>query len=261
MNNGMFHISKEQVTFFQTFGYLKFPSLFVDSIDEITRAFTEVFESAGARHDGTHATAVLPFIDHHDRLCALLDDPRIDAICSAIMGDDYNFIGSDGAYYVGDTNWHADWWHPTLTYVKFAFYLDSLRRHTGALRVIPGSNVINDYRCALGDAVVDCRNTMGITGAEVPAVAIEVDPGDLVCFNLNTLHATFGGSDRRRMFTLNTCARHADDQVEPLNKFMANSFQRDHCFSPRLLNGGGQSRRRHLEQVLELERAAKSKPS
>ena len=33
----------------------------------------------------------------------LLDDPRIHDIAASILGDDFNYMGSDGNFYVGDT--------------------------------------------------------------------------------------------------------------------------------------------------------------
>ena len=87
----------------------------------------------------------MPFIDQHEYLCGLLDDPRIEGIGSALLGDDFNYTGSDGNYYVGDTRWHSDGYRDKkYVSLKMAFYLDPVTRDTGCLRVVPGSHRFGD---------------------------------------------------------------------------------------------------------------------
>lgn len=43
---------------------------------------------------------------------------RINAIATQLLGEDFNYMGSDGNYYVGDTGWHSDGWHPELATSK-----------------------------------------------------------------------------------------------------------------------------------------------
>src|SRR5262249_19505232 len=156
--------------------------------------------------------------DQTERLSALLDDPRVDGIASALLGDDYNYFTSDGNYYVGDTNWHSDGWRPHGNRViKMAFYLDPVGRETGCLRVIPGSHHTGDVLAtALQEHSGRCQETWGIHGRDVPALAVETQPGDLVLFDQNLKHASFGGGTRRRMFTLNFTARYTDENMAEL---------------------------------------------
>ena len=42
-----------------------------------------------------------------------------------------------------------------------------------------------------------------MTPEEIPSFAIDNEPGDLIVGNFRTLHATFGGATRRRLFTMN----------------------------------------------------------
>lgn len=139
------NLSDQQLAFFQTFGYLAFPGLFRDEITTITEVFEEVWQEhggghAGRPHDGQARSALAQFIDRDARLCALLDDPRTIGIASGLLGDDFNFSGSDGNYYVGDTGWHSDGWHRNgILHIKMALYLDPVTAETGCLRVIPGS--------------------------------------------------------------------------------------------------------------------------
>jgi hypothetical protein len=40
----------------------------------------------------------------------------------------------------------------------------------------------------------------------VPSWTVDVDPGDLVVGNFRTMHASFNGGVRRRLFTMNFAA-------------------------------------------------------
>ena len=140
----------------------------------------------------------------------LIDDPRIAGPVASILGDDYNYAASDGNYYVGDTKWHSDHHLDTPFHsVKIAFYLDPVTRDTGCLRLIPGSFRHGDAFADALHAVVPIsaenrsREVWGIHGSEVPALAIESQPGDMVLFNHKTKHSAWGGSSKRRMFTYN----------------------------------------------------------
>jgi hypothetical protein len=258
-------LTPQQVKFFQTFGYLHLPGLVRDRIDEITRAFHEVWERKGHVHSGAQRSALVPFIDRHEVLSALLDDPRIEGLAGSLLGEDFNYLTSDGNYYVGDTNWHCDSFHDDLTYLKIAFYLDPVKRDSGALRIIPGTHLVDRYREALGPLVQRSREELGVHGRDVPAAALESEPGDVVCFNHTCLHASFGGSNRRRMFTIDTCQRHPEARIQELREYLAIFGRKgmERMYGPTMLATAGSGRRRHLEQVMandglmaELARAA-----
>src|SRR5437016_1569501 len=98
-------LSPSQLAFFDTFGYLVFPGLLRDEIAAVADAFEQVFRARGGGHDGRphdgqRRSCIVPFIDQSPRLCALLDDPRIESILASLLGDDFNYMGSDGNYYV-----------------------------------------------------------------------------------------------------------------------------------------------------------------
>ena len=84
----MMHLTEQQLDFFDTFGYLALPGLMADCIDEITEAFEQVWSERGGghhgkAHDGKERSCIVPFIDQHERLCALLDDPRIEGLLAS----------------------------------------------------------------------------------------------------------------------------------------------------------------------------------
>jgi len=191
------HMNESQCRFFETFGYVGMPGLLKEDIEDIINAFEEVWQTnggghAGKPHEGTARSCIAQFLDHHPRLCALLDDPRILGIAKSLCGDDFNYMGSDGNYYVGDTGWHSDGWHPQIRHIKIAFYLDPLTKDTGCLRVIPGSHRLGEgYTEELQANLRHSREKWDLTGPEIPAIALETVPGDVLVFNHNTKAVLF----------------------------------------------------------------------
>ena len=59
-------LTKEQVSFFNTFGFLAFPGLLADRIDEIIREFEDIFKKRGGGHFGKPGLSGLR-LDHDER--------------------------------------------------------------------------------------------------------------------------------------------------------------------------------------------------
>src|ERR1700744_6448534 len=134
-------LTEQQIRFFNTFGYLVMPRLFsAREIADITAAFEESIQQHGGgnRHDGSTRTMFLGPIERVPAMNTLLDEPRITGLIGGVIGEDFNHCSGDGNYYTGDTPWHPDGSWGALYAIKVAFYLDPVRRDTGALRVIPG---------------------------------------------------------------------------------------------------------------------------
>jgi hypothetical protein len=252
-------LNDQQLAFMETFGYLHFPGLLNDCIEEIITAFEGVWTLHGGGHDGRphdgqQRSCLVPFIDQSERLSALLDDGRIDGIFASLLGDDYQYIGSDGNYYVGDTGWHSDGgWPRPIVYYKLALYLDPLTANSGALRVIPGSHRYGEgFAESVEQHIRQSQERWGVGGAAVPAVALETQPGDVVVFNQGTKHSAWGGGRRRRMFTINCTPRHRDDQLDLMREEIS-AFARffmDELYGEAMLKTAGPERMRHLEQGL-----------
>ncbi|MCX6043617.1 MAG: phytanoyl-CoA dioxygenase family protein [Chloroflexi bacterium] len=249
-------ITQEQKEFFETFGYLVLPGLVKEEIGWIIDEFEAVFRDRGTVHDGTQRSCIVPFIDQRERFCKLLDQPQIVNLITSLIGEDFNYLGGDGNFYTGDTRWHSDGFHTIGKYLKVAFYLDPVTRDSGALRVIPGSHRIDlrdnwDARKARESLAL-----WGIEQSQVPAIALESQPGDVVAFNHNLMHAAFGGSKWRRMFTINACA-HAEtaEELKELENFIAGSarFWVDHAHSEIMRETASPQRMRFLQQVIEHE--------
>lgn len=251
-------ITPQQQRFFDVFGFLHFPQLVEDRIAWISEQFEQVFAQRNdiAAHDGTRRTCVFPFIDQREEFCALLDDPRIVGIAGGLLGDDFNYLGGDGNYYVGDTGWHSDGWHTDTRYIKIALYLDPVGRDSGCLRVIPGSHRIGEGFAEAIQQVTQAREAFGVAPADVPAVALESRPGDVVVFNHNIKHAAFGGGTRRRMFTLNLCEQcRTPAQQADLREYINNHarFWVDQIHTDAMRRTASPERMRHLQQVIDFE--------
>jgi len=251
-------LTQQQKSFFETFGFLSFPGLIKDSVGEVIAAFEGVFAArggghAGKPHLGNARSCIVPFIDQHERLCALLDDPRILAIGDSLLGDDFNYMGSDGNFYVGDTGWHSDGWHTVEKHLKIAFYLDPLTKDSGCLRVVPGSHRVGDnYAAALQQHLGGSEEAWNKHGRDIPAYALETNPGDVVVFNHNTKHAAFNGSANRRMFTINLAQHYTEERLPALRDYIAGSarFWIERTYGEKMMRTAGPARMRHLQQVM-----------
>mgnify|MGYP001034258528 CR=1 FL=1 len=262
-------LTKQQVKYFQTFGYLLFQGILKNEISKITNGFEKIWDifeesNAGIKHDKKQRTILVPFIDQDEYLSAMLDNDTIDGIAASLLGDDYNYTTSDGGLYVGDTGWHSDGWLKTkyLT-IKMAIYLDSVTNDTGCLRVIPGSHHVGTFADALHETSRTSKEQnqeelWGIKGVDVPAIALESKPGDLVVFAHRIQHSSFGGGNSRRMFTINFEKRHLDKDVSILkNDMVANAiggkrsiYWSDRAYGKIMVDTASTSRMRHLEQRL-----------
>ncbi len=261
------HLTSEEMAFIKNFGYLTFPGLFKNDIHQIITEFEAIWSSNGGGHngklhEGIQRSCIASFIDQSEYLSSLLDDPRIDNMMTSLLGEDYNYTGSDGNYYAGNTPWHSDGGFTEgqriAKWYKVAFYLDPLTRESGALRVIPGSHKLNDsYAETLEQEVKNSLRTeeqklFGVKGKEIPAMALETNPGDVAIFNHATKHSSWGGGGKRRMFTMNFSSRYKPKHLHYLRDVISRNsrFWIDSTYGQILLKTAGPNRMRHLEQVL-----------
>lgn len=215
-------LSPQQLAFFETFGFLKVPGLFTDDIGTITEGFEEVFAANASwdtneeLHFNDRRSIIPAFIDKSDRLRWLRDDPRVVGIVTAILGPDHEYAESDGNVFACDTSWHADIYAAPLDqyHLKLSFYLDPLDSATGAIRLIPGSN---HYQSAFASVLrsdletpTSVREHYGVDPEDIPSWTLATEPGDLVLWNFRSIHASFGGSQRRRLFSVNYRQRQSD---------------------------------------------------
>ena len=253
-------LTEQQLARFHTFGFLAFPGLLADRIADITAEFEAIWAANGGghngqMHDGTARSCSVQFIDQSVYLSTLLDDPRIHGIAADILGDDFNYMGSDGNFYAGDTRWHSDGYggRGGPLHIKIAFYLDALTGETGALRVIPGSHRLGEpFAEELQRDIRKGAEVWSLEGNQIPAVALATNPGDILVFNHDLKHAAFGGSQRRRMFTMNCCQRYPDNKLQDLRDYMGGGarFWIERAYGEMMIDTASSARMRHLEQCL-----------
>jgi Phytanoyl-CoA dioxygenase (PhyH) len=221
-------LSAQQVAFFETFGFLKLPGLFRDDVDELVAGFEEIFaaqchprmETYEPLHGEQRRLIILQFITKNARLARLLDDKRLTGIVRSLLGDDYEYAESDGNLFDCESTWHSDMYGAPLHlhHVKVSFYLDPLRANSGAIRVIPGTNFFNeDFARNLRKRIKEperIASEFGVDDRELPSVVLETDPGDIVVWDFRTIHASFYGSTRRRLFSINFRERVPQDERE-----------------------------------------------
>jgi ectoine hydroxylase-related dioxygenase (phytanoyl-CoA dioxygenase family) len=128
---------------------------------------------------------------------------------SGLLGPDYEYAESDGNLFDCESHWHSDIYGAPIQYqhLKLSFYLEPLRADTGAIRVFPGTNSVeHEYATAVRRLTWDStklEDTFGMDPRELPGHVIESDPGDLVIWDFRTIHASYGGGMRRRLFSIN----------------------------------------------------------
>jgi ectoine hydroxylase-related dioxygenase (phytanoyl-CoA dioxygenase family) len=210
-------LNEQQVAYFETFGFLKLRGLFRDDVADIIAGFEDVF--AGEGHfrmetyvplHGDQRRLIIPqFVTKNATLSRLLDDQRVVGIVRSLLGDDYEYAESDGNLFDCESTWHSDIYGASLDvhHVKLSFYLDTLRADSGAIRVIPGTNFFNEsfarnVRRRINDPT-KIASEFGVDDRELPSVTLETDPGDVVVWDFRTIHASFNGRERRRLFSIN----------------------------------------------------------
>ena len=208
-------LTQLQHNHFDTFGFLILRKLFSEAETEglIGQYEDIMLEDREGRPFKGERQSVQPFAERRPELTAVIEDDRIYETVEELLGPDFAWVGSDGNYYVGDTPWHADGlrhaidttlpdWHYPI--IKVAFYLDPVSKDTGCLRIIPGS-----HKAAYADRleVTSERDEepgftpFGVSPADVPGFSLETEPGDVVIFNQDAHHGSFGGVGRR-MFAM-----------------------------------------------------------
>ena len=273
-------LTDQQISYFKTFGFLKFPGLFAKEVNLIDNAFEQIYanvvaEDPSKKHDDKRRSELgADFVGQSEYLTSLIGDPRVGGIAGSVLGDDCNYASGVGTHYVGLTAWHSDrcdegwgpdkideaWFpgrcggKPHLT-VNIAFHLDPLTRDTGCLRVIPGSYNSGDqysesvHKVSAKSAYVDnSQELWGIDGNEVPAFPLEVEPGDVLMFDMRIKHASFGGSTRRRGIMYFFEERYEEADLPVLREFM--ETHNEERYGERILETIDSAGMHYLEQKL-----------
>lgn len=208
-------LTPDQKTHYEVFGYLVLRNVFSD--DEIVmmgKAADDALDEArhGENFDGKKSQTVMPFFERRDSTRPLLEDDRIYETVADLLGPEFMLVLTEAHYSVGDTQWHGD--HRTrgiLPNVKMGIYLEPVNRDNGCLRVMPGSHRSPFFE-SLSSILLPERpmrpedyplRPFGVSGADLPCVDLDSQPGDLVLFTEEVFHAAFGGRSGRPRLALN----------------------------------------------------------
>ena len=202
-------LTPAQVDHFETFGFLVLKQVFSkDEVMTMRREADEIMSEKrnGAPLDPNTRQAVQPFFEYRPFLHSLIADDRIYGIAESILGD-FFLIGTEGNLHVGQTCWHGGGdSYELLPSIKIGFYLEPLTRETGALRVIPGThkgeigkrlNVLEDL------GYQPDKKVWGMNQWDIPSVALESQPGDIVVFTESIYHSAWGGHAGRHQHAIN----------------------------------------------------------
>jgi ectoine hydroxylase-related dioxygenase (phytanoyl-CoA dioxygenase family) len=211
-----FELTRQQITFFETFGFVKLPGLFADDIERINDGFEAVFADDANQqivtnvdlHDNQQRRIILSFIDRDPRLSWIRDDERVVSIVRSLIGPEYEYAESDGNLFSCESHWHADNYGAPIDryHIKFSFYLDPLSAESGAIRMMPGTNHYEtEYARRLRGFSFEpsrIKDTLGVEPRDLPSYTIESTPGDVIVWNYRTIHASYHGGNRRRLFSV-----------------------------------------------------------
>ena len=202
--------TKSQVNQFDTFGFIVLRGVL--GSDDLETINSE-FETGLAAESEVHRKGIRKQLNWSNLgpetpfLASLLEDPRFLGPAETLLGEDVvgSFCNSNS--FSGDrTEWHPDVSRPHWRGIKFGSYLQSQAENTGALRFIPGSHkepLHSDMkRVTLKDSNLGEGDGLGLSVEEIPAYVAKSDPGDVIIFDNRTWHASWGGSEDRRMCTV-----------------------------------------------------------
>ena len=199
-------LTEQQVTHFETFGFLILRKLFSPEELETIHAEHErglavaVAHTASDRLNWSQLGPETPFF------ASLPEDPRISGVAERLRGEDVVGMTSNCNRMVGDTRWHEDQKNPFFYGMKFVYYLEPLDGNSGALRFIPGShkNPLHDelQRIVMKGPNGEGSGEAGLAINDVPAYICETEPGDVIAFDFAIWHASWGGSTNRTMCSM-----------------------------------------------------------
>ena len=198
-------LTSGQISHFETFGFLVLRQvLTANEVETIHRETDEIFDEArGGKPYSGKLEVIHPFFERRPLMASLVADDRIYSIGEGLLGPDFFLDVTEGWRHTGTTTWHGGGrFAERLPDIKISFYIEPLIRDTGCLRVVPGSHIrgepdlLEPLRVVTDTAAQDSK-PYGVPQSELPSVALESRPGDVVVFTESLLHASFGGSAGR----------------------------------------------------------------
>lgn len=195
---GGLNVGRPDVDHFNTFGFVVLrdafdPDPLAAEVDEALANGTRSTASLNVSAEADIGFRYLPMMSERAPVSLALLDGFAD-LAVELLGGDVLPIRAKAVEYHGEAAWHRDSDHDVRS-VGFACYLDQLDRHTGALRVIPGS-----HQPEFGALVTRYLNDPGTHAGRrrPPDFAVATSPGDVIVLDEHLYHASVGGQNRRQ---------------------------------------------------------------
>lgn len=197
------------INYFDTFGFMKFNNLFIESNEKLIKAFEYNIVNNKKENILDYIPCAMEYLEY---FVDITINKKIHSILGKLFSPKkYYYSGSDSKIYSSNTNWHCDRITNNL-HLKCAFYLNKLDEGTGCLRVFPGSQNFNDmYNGILSKKVIPLFQGPGgfdpaffpVTNENLPYYPINIGFGDFVIFNLKLYHSAFGNNINKKMICMN----------------------------------------------------------
>ena len=247
-----------EASHFRVFGYVVVRGC-VDSdhVERLRQAFNrEIASNPRIKEREPGGTRTLgPFAETDDAFAELIEHPKLMEAMRDIDGAEFLYFGEDMNSFVGDTQWHCDFFppHHESRPAKAIYYLDEMLGGDGALDLIPGTNnpdfagyIFRNFG-SYGDDSGGPR--LNMDPLDIPAVAIETVPGDVVLWENRMWHHAARRRDGkpRRMLAYSYYRDPKGDPVE--EKYIRNTIasqlersDRKSVYSPAMMEKGGPAR-------------------
>ena len=220
-------ITAEQKAYFHTFGFIHLPKQFsADEMDTVTREADRLWEEQrGGGPPAGRGQNIQEMVEKGPVMTQMVVDDRMWGTVEGLLGPQFIWNGSEGSLSFGArAEWHSD--RPNEPHARtygLHLYLQPLRADTGCLRVIPGSHrppLYDDLRLLNEQAADSAMKLFGLGPTEIPGVALETDPGDIVFFNQKIFHGVYGDQPGRRHLKLRFVAwPETDEQIASLMRY------------------------------------------
>ena len=196
-------LSHQQILHFRTFGYVALRGLLSPGEaatlrQEVTGALADAFGKIATEPNNVGgisgdylplAASRAPF-----SLALIADEPRTFLSSAELLGSPTVPSVGIATCFTGDSTWHTRQ-GPDIGGVTFWADLEPRRAETGALRLIPGSQLPEFERRLCEYRAVEPAMS-GFGHWEWPHVVVETEPGDVVAFHAHLMNCAQGGTPR-----------------------------------------------------------------
>lgn len=205
----MSKLTAQQCDFFRTYGFLVVaglltPELTASLAGEVRQALDENYDLSLPAVEGRvtgEESVFLPMMGPRTPISrALVADPCIVDVAESLLGTDVVPKPAKGNFYRDASFWHCDVDDMNLRAIKMVTYFDALEGPSGALQVMPGSQVpeVSARLTTLRTAWPWTTSTdaEAVEARMWPGQPIGTRPGDMIIFDAHLWHASLGGRDR-----------------------------------------------------------------